>query len=71
VHAESIKSIETLKQQLSATQAKARDNLAAAETAQVKFVTSEKSWKQQKQALDQEVVDLNARYVACFVRQLG
>ena len=26
-------------------------------------MTSENSWKQQKQALDQEVVDLNARYV--------
>ena len=65
-HAESIKSIEHLKQQFSTAQAKARENLTAAETAQAKLVTSENSWKQQKQALDQEVVDLNARYV-CLV----
>ncbi|KIM89473.1 hypothetical protein PILCRDRAFT_61094 [Piloderma croceum F 1598] len=60
-HAESIKSIENLKQQLSVAQAKARESLAGAETARAKLVTSENSWKQQKQALDQEVVDLNAR----------
>lgn len=35
----------------------------AAETAEAKLVTSENSWKQQKQALDQEISDLNARYV--------
>lgn len=66
-HAESIKSIEMLKQQLSTAQAKARDNLAATETAQVKLATSENSWKQQKQTLDQEIVDLNTRCVCSFL----
>ena len=56
-----------LKQQLSTAQAKARDNLAATETAQVKLATSENSWKQQKQTLDQEIVDLNTRCVCSFL----
>lgn len=60
-HAEAIKTVDTLRQQLSQAQAKARDNLAAAETAQAKLAASEGSWKQQKEALDKEIVDLNAR----------
>ncbi|KAF7966386.1 hypothetical protein HWV62_38881 [Athelia sp. TMB] len=60
-HAESIKSIESLKQQLSAVQVASRDNLVAAETAAAKLAASENSWKQQKQALDKEMSDLNAR----------
>lgn len=35
----------------------------AAGTAEAKLKTSENSWKQQKQALDKEMSDLNARYV--------
>ena len=61
-HAESFKSIENLKQQLSAVQVASRDNLVAAETAAAKLAASENSWKQQKQALDKEMSDLNARY---------
>lgn len=60
-HAESIKAIENLKQQLSNSQAAARDNLTAAETAKSNLAASEGSWKQQKAALDKEVSDLNAR----------
>lgn len=60
-HAEAIKTVDTLRQQLSQEKAKARDNLAAAETAQAKLAASESSWKQQRDALDKEMADLNAR----------
>ncbi|KAI0081625.1 hypothetical protein K474DRAFT_1635534 [Panus rudis PR-1116 ss-1] len=60
-HAESIKSVEELRAELHKAQASARDNLAAAETAQAKLATSESSWKQQKDALDKEISDLNSR----------
>ncbi len=61
-HAESIKSVEDLRTQLAKAKATARDSLAASETAQSKLATSETSWKQQKDALDKEVADLNTRY---------
>ncbi|TFK52180.1 hypothetical protein OE88DRAFT_1367940 [Heliocybe sulcata] len=61
VHAETIKQVENLKNQLGATQATVRDALAAAETAKAKLASSEDSWKQQKEALDKEVTDLHAR----------
>lgn len=60
-HADSIKSVESLKRELLSSQSSSRDSLKAAETAQVKLTTSEGSWKHQKEALDKEVVDLNAR----------
>lgn len=60
-HAESIKTIETLRKDLSAAQNAARDNSTAAETAQAKLTASESSWKQQKESLDKEIADLNAR----------
>lgn len=60
-HAESIKSVEDLRQQLNKALATARDGQAASETAQAKLASSEASWKQQKDALDKEVVDLNTR----------
>lgn len=62
-HADAIKTIDGLRSQISSAQAAARDNLAAAETARAKLVTSENSWKQQKEALDKEINDLNTRYV--------
>lgn len=61
VHAESIKAIETLKHQLNTAQTQARDSLATSETSQAKLATSETSWNQQKDALDKEISDLNAR----------
>ncbi|KAG1824960.1 hypothetical protein EV424DRAFT_710307 [Suillus variegatus] len=61
LHAESIKTIETLKQQLSVTQTTSRENLSEAANAQAKLAASEGSWKQQKEALDKEIADLNAR----------
>jgi nucleoprotein TPR len=60
-HAESIKAIEALKSNLAIVQKTARDNLTTAETAKANLATSEGSWKQQKEALDKEVADLNAR----------
>lgn len=60
-HAESFKTIENLKQQLSNAQATARQNSAETANAQAKLDASEGSWKQQKEALDKEVADLNAR----------
>lgn len=60
-HAESMKAIEALKRDLATSQAAARDNLTAAETAKANLAASEGSWKQQKEALDKEMADLNAR----------
>ncbi|KAJ3503028.1 hypothetical protein NLJ89_g8615 [Agrocybe chaxingu] len=60
-HAESMKSIDALKKELSASQTAARQYLNAQETAQAKLVSSENSWRQQKEALDKEVADLNSR----------
>ena len=66
-HAESIKSVTLLKQQLSTVQATARDHETAAETAIAKLTTSESSWALQKDALDKEVSDLNRRLVFIFI----
>ncbi|KAI0338862.1 hypothetical protein BDW22DRAFT_1362157 [Trametopsis cervina] len=60
-HADAIKTIDGLRQQISSVQAAARDNLAAVETARAKLSTSETSWKQQREALDKEIADLNSR----------
>lgn len=62
-HAESIKTMEESRQQLSETKLAVRDAITAAETAQAKLSTSETSWNQQKKALEREVSDLNVRYV--------
>ncbi|XP_006462514.1 hypothetical protein AGABI2DRAFT_71914 [Agaricus bisporus var. bisporus H97] len=61
-HAEAIKAIESLRKDLSTTQAAAKEHSTAAETAQAKLAASESSWKQQKEALDKEISDLNERY---------
>ncbi|KAG6916320.1 hypothetical protein DXG01_007370 [Tephrocybe rancida] len=60
-HADSMKTIETLKRDLATAQTSARDNLTAAETAKINLSTSESSWRHQKDALDKEVADLNTR----------
>lgn len=60
-HAESFKTIESLKQQLSSAKAASQQNLAEVANAQAKLEASEGSWRQQKEALDKELVDLNAR----------
>lgn len=60
-HAESIKSVEELRQQLAETKLTVRDATTAAESAQAKLSTSEVSWGQQKKALEREVTELNAR----------
>lgn len=56
-----MKLIEGLKKDVSTSQAAARENLTAAQTAQAKLASSESSWKQQKESLDKEVADLNSR----------
>ncbi|KAF9483517.1 hypothetical protein BDN70DRAFT_873831 [Pholiota conissans] len=60
-HAESMKAIDALKKDLTATQAAVREHLTAAETARAKLASSENSWAQQKDALIKEAADLNAR----------
>lgn len=62
-HAESIKVVEELRQQLSGVKLTVRDATTAAETAQAKLSTSEISWSQQKKVLEKEVSELNFRYV--------
>ena len=47
-HADSIKSIEKLKCQLTAAQSAARDNLNVTEAAKTKLTSSENSWMRQK-----------------------
>lgn len=61
-HAETIKAVEDLKQQLAKVQSSARDYQTSSETAQAKLATSETSWKQQKETLEKEIADLNTRY---------
>ena len=63
-HADAIKAVDGLRAQITAAQAAARENLAAAETANSKLATSETSWKQQKQTLDKEIAELTSRYVS-------
>lgn len=60
-HAEAVKTVSQLKQQLSEAQARARDNQTAAETARANQLSSEASWKAQKETLDKEMADLNTR----------
>ena len=55
-HADAIKALETLRQQLTSVQNSARDSVTAAETATAKLASSESSWKQQKESLSMEAV---------------
>ena len=66
VHAEAIKTVDNLRQQLTKAQSTSRDNLAAVETAQAKLSASENSWKQQKEALDKEISALKDRYGSVY-----
>lgn len=52
--------LETLQQQLSVSQATSRENLSEVANTQAKLAPSEGSWRQQKEALDREIADLNA-----------
>lgn len=61
VHADDIKNIEILKQQLATLQSISRENLTASETAKSKLASSESSWQQQKQVLDKELTELKDR----------
>lgn len=65
-HAESIKAVEELRQQLAGTRLTIREAMTAAETAQAKLSASETSWNQQKKTLEKEVAELNVRQVIKF-----
>jgi nucleoprotein TPR len=65
-HADSIKAVADLRVQLTAANDASRTNAATAETAQAKLAASEVSWRQQKDALEKEVSDLNTRYVLLY-----
>ncbi|TFY64347.1 hypothetical protein EVJ58_g2677 [Rhodofomes roseus] len=60
-HAEALKAITDLKEQLARVRVAAREKSAVAETAEAKLAASESSWRQQKEAMDKEIVDLNTR----------
>ncbi|KAI5123451.1 hypothetical protein M0805_008822 [Coniferiporia weirii] len=60
-HAESIKAVDSLKQEISDARASIREKTMAVETLQANFTASEASWKQQRESLDKETSDLNAR----------
>lgn len=62
-HADSIKTVDSLKQQLSTIQSLIREKQTATDTAQSMLATAEASWKSQREALDKEIADLNARLV--------
>ncbi|PCH39913.1 hypothetical protein WOLCODRAFT_88363 [Wolfiporia cocos MD-104 SS10] len=60
-HAEALKTVANLREELSKAQSSTREIMTAAETAQAKLSSSEASWKAQKEALEKEITDLNAR----------
>lgn len=60
-HAEDIKAVTALREQLSELQATSRDKVVAAETAIAKLSASEVSWNQQKQILEKEVAEHSKR----------
>ncbi len=62
-HAESIKQIETLKNELAGARAVLRDQTSIAETALAKLVSSEGIWLQQRESLNKEISDLDKRFV--------
>ena len=60
-HAEAIKLVDTLKNDLSEARATIREKTLEAETAQANLSASTGSWKQQREALDKEIAGLNDR----------
>lgn len=66
-HAEALKTISDIKDQLARARVAARENQNASETAQAKLATSEASWRQQREALDKEIAELNKRCVKCVL----
>ena len=60
-HAEAVKTVDILKQQLAQLQVQVREKQTAADSAQSMLTTAESSWKSQKAAMDKEITDLNTR----------
>jgi nucleoprotein TPR len=60
-HAEAIKAVEELKEKYASMQAAARENQAAAETAQAKLASSEGSFSSQRTHLEKELERVGAR----------
>ena len=60
-HADSLKVVDGLKQEINVLRTQVREHGTAAETAQAKLASSELSWGQQREALDKELGDLHKR----------
>jgi nucleoprotein TPR len=60
-HAEDVKALTAVKEELSTTQSTIRGFVTAAETAQSKLATSTASWERQSNTMRQEISDLNSR----------
>jgi nucleoprotein TPR len=60
-HAEDIKALNSIKEELSSTQASIRGYVTAAETAESKLTTSTTSWERQSNTMRQEISELNSR----------
>lgn len=62
-HAETIKAVDILKQEISTMRLTARELSTATETAQSSLKNSENSWQRQKENLEKEIADLTSRHV--------
>ncbi|GAA6015704.1 hypothetical protein JCM11491_002452 [Sporobolomyces phaffii] len=60
-HAEDVKRLSEVKDQLESVRATIREHQTAAEVSKANLVSSEQSWTRQKQALDQELADVRKR----------
>lgn len=60
-HAEAVKQVTHLRQELQELQAKARDYQSAAETASARATNSEASWNSQRDAMSKEMEDVLSR----------
>lgn len=62
-HAEDVKALSSIKEQLAQAQNAVREAQTAAETAQANLTGSQASWESQKASIEKEVGDLRKRYV--------
>jgi len=60
-HAEDVKRLSEVKEQLESVRATIREHQTAAEVSKANLVSSEQSWTRQKQALEQELSDVRKR----------
>lgn len=62
-HAEDVKRLTEIKDELDGVRATVQEHQTAAEVARANLVASEASWSRQKAALEQEIADLRKRFV--------